>query len=264
MDPDPLTGLNGTSSPVGTPRVVRGTHEDAAEILRWLKAVFDVDHDGFWHNRNIVERAVDAEELWVIREDDRAVAFLVGNYAPDIINVRQDRQRRGLGEALFAAALARAEVANVVVLNITCMPPTSLPFWRRMGFEPIGPIPEWQEVPARRILGRTFALPADLPRVTVEIGFYPERAVHVDGVEPFELQTVSGAVATRGEIAVERRVIGLSPDAGDLVVKLVVDDKVLCFDKAKYPGPEALGFWRTPDGAFVIDVVEPATTSGDD
>ncbi|WP_287103418.1 hypothetical protein, partial [Brevundimonas sp.] len=140
----------------------------------------------------------------------------------------------------------------------------SLPFWRRMGFEPIGPVSEWEEIPARRVLGRSFALPADLPRVTVEVGFYQERAVHVDGVEPFEVQTLSGAVATGGEIALERRVIGLSPDAGDLVVKLVVDGKVLCFDKAKYPKPEALGFWRTPDGAFVIDVVEPARTSGGD
>lgn len=132
-----MTNPYDTSSPTAeVPNVVRGTHEDVAEILRWLKAEFDVDHDGFWHNRNIVERAVDDEELWVIREDGLAVAFLVGNYAPDILNVRQDRQRRGLGEALFAASLARAEAADVVVLNITCMPPTSLPFWRRMGFEP--------------------------------------------------------------------------------------------------------------------------------
>lgn len=246
------------------PNVVRGTHEDVAEILRWLEAEFDVDHAGFWHNRNIVERAVDDEELWVIREDGLAVAFLVGNYVPDILNVRQDRQRRGLGEALFAASLARAEAADVAVLNITCMPPTSLPFWRRMGFEPTGPISDWEEVPARRTLGRTFSLPADLPRVTVEVGFYPERAIHADGVEPFEVQTVSGAVTAGGKIALERRIIGMVPDAGDLVVRLVVDGKVLCFDKAKYPEPKALGFWRTVDGAFVIDAVAPATSSADD
>lgn len=240
------------------PFVVQGTREDADEILRWLKAEFEIDHEGFWSNRNLINRAVDDEELWVIRESDVAVAFQVGTYAPDILCVRQDRQGQGLGSTLFAATLARAEADDVVILDITCMPRESLSFWRKQGFEPTGPVLEWGEIPARRILGRTFQLPDDLPKAQVEVLFHSEQALYDDTIGPFDSQIVTGAVMADGEIALERRVIGVSPDSRDLAVKLLVDGRELCFCKAKYPEAEALGIRRAKGSAFLIDVVQSA------
>lgn len=234
--------------------VIRGTHHDVDEILRWLKAEFEIDHDGFWHNRNLIAGAVENEELWVVREAGSAVAFQVGTYAPDILCVRQDRKGHGRGSTLFAAALARAEADDVMILNITCMPRESLGFWRKQGFEPVGPIPEWGEIPARRILGRTFPLPDDLPRVKVEVRFHAERALYDDTIGPVDSQAVTGAVTADGDIVLERRVIGVSPDSGDLAVQLIVDGRELCFCKAKYPEAESLGVRRTR-GAFLLDGV---------
>ena len=249
-----------SSSADDIPSVVRGTHEDAAEICRWLKAEFDVDQDGFWHNRNIIADAVENEELWVIREEDHAVAFLVGAYAPDILNVRQDRQGRGLGSALFAAALARARADDVVVLDITCMPRSSLPFWQKQGFEPVGPIPEWGEIPARRILCRTFELPVGVERVVAKIEFYAEGALYDDAIAPFETQTVSGVMSPEGALALERRVIGASPDARDLAVRILVAGRQLCFCKAKYDEAKAIGVQRARGAAFFVDVIETGMT----
>lgn len=238
------------------PAVVRGTHEDAAEICRWLKAEFDVDQEGFWHNRNIIEDAVENEELWVIREGDHAVAFQVGTYAPDILNVRRDRQGHGLGSALFAAALARARADDIVVLNITCMPRTSLPFWRKQGFEPVGAVLEWGEIPARRVLDRIFDLPDGLERAIARIEFYAEDALYDNAVAPFDTHTVSGTMSADGTLALERRVIGMSPDAHDLAVRVSVAGRQLCFCKAEHDEAKAVGVLRARGNAFFLDVID--------
>ncbi|MEJ8406482.1 GNAT family N-acetyltransferase [Brevundimonas vesicularis] len=249
-----------SSSADDVPSVVLGTHGDAAEICRWLKAEFDVDQDGFWHNRNIIADAVQNEELWVIREEDHAVAFQVGTYAPDILNVRKDRQGRGLGSALFAAALARARADDVVVLNITCMPRSSLAFWQKQGFEPVGSISEWGEIPARRVLGRTFELPVGIETVVAKIEFYAEGALYDDAIAPFETQTVSGVMGPDGALALERRVIGASPDAHDLAIRISVAGRQLCFCKAKYDEAKAIGVQRARGAAFFVDVIKTGTT----
>src|SRR3546814_7002481 len=94
--------------------------------------------DLFWCNRRIIENALEHGDLWVIRRGVEAVAVQVGDYAADIVSVRKDCRRQGLGDALFAASLQRAMNDNVNVLSIECSPRSSWTFWQRHGFERYG------------------------------------------------------------------------------------------------------------------------------
>src|SRR3546814_20935793 len=83
-----------------------------------------------------------------------------------------DCRRQGLGDALFAASLQRAMNDNVNVLSIECSPRSSWTFWQRHGFERYGDLSEWGKITARRILRRSFGLPANLLTPALVIGFY--------------------------------------------------------------------------------------------
>ncbi|MFB0872671.1 GNAT family N-acetyltransferase [Sphingobium sp. sgz301303] len=243
--------------------VVKATPADLAAVLTWLKREYEEDGEGFWCNRRIIESALEHGDLWVIRCDDEPVAVQVGDYAPDIVSVRKDCRRQGLGDALFAASLQRAMDDNVNVLSIECSPRSSWTFWQRHGFERFGDLREWGTITARRILSRSFDLPADLPTADVVIGFYPEAATYGSGpVPPIASHRVRGGRIDDGAIMLERRVIGLcddEPEGKDLAVKIEVDGEVRCFCKAKYEEAEEAGVTRDwKGGAFYIDAVEPA------
>lgn len=230
--------------------VVKANTADLVTVLAWLEREYaEDDGDGFWCNRAIISRALDDSDLWVIRRDGEAVAFQVGDYAPDIVSVRKEHRRQGLGNALFAASLERAQADNVNVLSIECSPRSSWPFWRRHGFERYGDLSEWGRITARRVLSRSFDIPEDLLVAKVVIGFYPEGAVHGDDVPPIAVQEVRGKRRDDGSIFLKRRVIGLcddEPQGRDLAIKIEIDGQLRCFCKAKYEEAEttARSYWR--------------------
>ncbi len=242
--------------------VQKATVNDLATVLGWLEREYaEDDVEGFWCNRSMIERALEDGDLWVIRRDSEAVAFQVGDYAADIVSVRKEHRRQGLGDALFAAALERAVEDNVNVLSIECMPRSSWPFWRRHGFERYGDMSEWGKITARRVLTRSFDIPSDLPSADVAISFYPEAATYPRDVPPISVYQVRGGRLDDGAIMLERRVIGLcsdEPEGKDLAIKIAVDGVLRCFGKAKHDEAEEAGVTRDWKGsAFFIDVVEP-------
>lgn len=243
--------------------VVKATAADLAAVLGWLEREYEHDGEGFWCNRRIIESALEHGDLWVIHRDDEPVAVQVGDYAPDILSVRKDCRRQGLGDALFAASLRRAIDDNVNVLSIECSPHSSWRFWQRHGFERFGDLSEWGAITARRILPRSFDISSDLPSADVTIGFYPEAATYGRGeVAAIASHRLRGGRLDDGAILLERRVIGLTadePEGKDLVVKIEVDGEVRCFCKAKYEEAEDVGVthdWK--GGAYYIDAIERA------
>lgn len=245
--------------------MVKATPADLAAVLDWLEREYEEDGEGFWCNRRIIENALDHGDLWVIRRGDEAVAVQVGDYAADIVSVRKDYRRQGLGDALFAASLQRAMDDNVNVLSIECSPRSSWTFWQRHGFERFGDLSASGKITARRILPRSFDLPAGLPTVDVVIGFYPEAATYGRGPVPLiASHRIRGSHLDDGAIMLERRIIGLcddEPEGKDLVVKIEIDGEVRCFCKAKYDEAGQAGVTRDwKGGAFYIDVVLPAET----
>jgi GNAT superfamily N-acetyltransferase len=242
--------------------VQKATANDLAAVLGWLEREYaEDDGEGFWCNRSMIARALEDGDLWVIRRDSEAVAFQVGDYAADIVSVRKEFRRQGLGDALFAASLDRATENNVNVLSIECMPRSSWPFWRRHGFERYGDMSEWGKITARRVLTRSFDIPAGLLSADVAISFYPEAATYPRDVPPISVHQVRGGRLDDGAIMLERRVIGLcsdEPEGKDLAIKIEVDGVLRCFGKAKHDEAEEAGVTRDwKGGAFFIDVVEP-------
>lgn len=243
--------------------VVKATAADLAKVLGWLEQEYVEDGEGFWCNRGIMERALDHGDLWVIHRGDEPIAVQVGDYAPDIVSVRKDCRRQGLGDALFAASLQRAIDDNVNVLSIECSPRSSWSFWQRHGFARFGDMSKWGKITARRILPRSFDIPADLPSADVEIGFFPEAATYGRGkVSAIVSHRLRGGRVDDGAVVLERRVIGLindEPEGKDLIVKIEVNGVVRCFCKAKYEEAEEAGVTRDwKGGAYFIDSVEPA------
>jgi GNAT superfamily N-acetyltransferase len=245
--------------------VVGATREDLICILAWLKREYDEDGgSGFWCNRGVISDALGKPgNLWVIRQNGEAVAFQVGEYAADILSVRKEHQKCGLATSLLEASIERAEAANVNVLSVQCAPETSLGFWKRMGFEEYSDPQLPNHLMARRVLPRTFDLPANLPAVEVVIGFYPEAAQYSGGenIRPIIEHRVAGVRDHDGSITLVRRVLGFcddEPDGRDLTIKIEVNGAKRCFCKAKHQGAQVVGVQQDHIGnAFFIDRVAP-------
>jgi GNAT superfamily N-acetyltransferase len=239
--------------------VEKANQSDLSDVLEWLEREYKEHGDGFWHNRNIITRALDDGDLWVIRDGSGAVAFQVGDYSADILNVRRDMQGRGFGTALFEASLSRAMRDEVNVLIGECYPRSSLSFWERCGFERYGDMGDGAAIHVRRILERRFDIPEGLPRTEVRIGFYPERAIYQNSVPPFVERLLSGGCREDGVVLLNERVIGWAggvPACGELAVRIEVGGGQLCFCKAKYPEAAARGVRRDLEGVFYVDAIQ--------
>jgi GNAT superfamily N-acetyltransferase len=246
-----------------------GTPEDITCILAWLKHEYDEDGEGFWCNRNLISDALNRPgDIWVIRRNGEAIAFQLGRYSADILSVRKDHRKIGLGAAHVQASVERALSDDVNALSVQCQPKESLGFWEQMGFVRYGDLEPYCDVKARRILQRTFDLPIASSPIEVVIGFYPESATYGDakGVLPIAEHHLAGVHADDGSIMLDRRVIGLSDlgeEGQDTVVKVEVHSVVRCFCKAKYECARTVGVqhdWF--GGTFFIDRVNPIDGNG--
>lgn len=242
--------------------IERAAGIDLAQILAWLEREYvEDDGEGFWCNRQIIRRAHDDDELWVLLEGDEAVAFQVGEYSPDITNVRKDRRRRGYGSALFEAGLARASRDDVNLLKVECNPRDSLAFWEKHEFVRYGDMSERGPITARRILERSFALDPALSAARVTISYFAESATWSEGVAPIAVHQAKGSREVDGSIRLDRRVMGLSadePDGRDLVIRIEVDGRPICFCKAKYDEARRAGVLHDfRGGVYFIDIVNP-------
>lgn len=243
--------------------VERATKEDLEEIFNWLKSEHMEDGEGFWCNRRIIGRSFEHGDLWVLREDNKAVAFQIGDYATDILCVKKERRRRGFGAELFKSSLARAMRDNLNVLAGECSPESSLPFWQKQGFERYHDPNRCGTITVRKVLQREYDVPAGLPKVEVSISFYPEEVRYRTNVSPLKVNHLVGGVESNGTIKIPRRVIVLTNDEHenhDLVVRIVVDGVERCFCKAKYQEAKAVGvLYEYRDDTFYIDEIAPTT-----
>jgi GNAT superfamily N-acetyltransferase len=241
-------------------QVETATLDDVKHILQWLLAEYKQDHFGFWSNRGIIERAQTEGELWVIRIDGYPVAFQVGHYSADIVSIRQDHKRRGLGTALFKASLKRAYRDDVNVLSGECEPRTSLPFWQRQGFIRYGNMGEYDNVTVYQVLQRELAIPQGISNVEVKVEFFTEAALYKKDVKPFTKYHLNGAMLEHNTVALDRRAIGprlLGGNDEDVAVKINIDGKVIYLGKAKYDDAQNFGIKDDYHGnAFYIDSIK--------
>lgn len=232
----------------------RANSVDLDEIMNWLKCEYEEYGEGFWCNRNIIEHSFkEDKDLWVVRDDAKAVAFQVGDYSPDIVCVRKDMQREGIGSAFAQANYARAKTEGVTVISGECSPITSLPFWQAHGFELYG----GSSRHVRRIVEFEHVIPKGSPRVEVEISCYSEEVKYQMGVEPFAIHKLEAGALEDGDLQLPKRVTVYRGDIGpgrDIVLRICIAGEERYFDKAKYEGAEALGVQLDCRGnAFFVD-----------
>lgn len=250
-------------------KVVEATPEDVARVTAWLKSEYDEDGEGFWCNHNVISDALNRPgDMWVVRRDGEAVAFQLGRYSAEILSVRKDYRKTGVGTSLVEASVERAFSDGVNALSVQCQPEESFGFWERMGFVRYGDLEPHDNVMACRILPRAFKLPFAPSTVEVVIGFYPESVLFGDAKNglPIAEHHVAGVHAEDGSISLNQRVIGLSHYGrrgdGDTVVKVEIDGSLRCFCKAKHESGRAVGVQHDSIGStYFIDRV---TASGND
>jgi GNAT superfamily N-acetyltransferase len=236
---------------LNSPCVVQGTDQDATVILEWLQQEHAEDGEGFWSNRGIIENAALDGELYVIRRRGTPVAFQVGHHAPDIISVRKDYRRTGMGRALIEASIERAARDDITVLEVSLINRDALAFDCALGFEEFSDPYDPHTLHARFVLEREFELPHDGVRIPVTIAFGHERS------RQGPVFQLSGVRDADDSIQLERRAIGVVQKTyldDDLLVRIEVGGVQLYSGKAKYDEARALGVTRGNRGlAFYLD-----------
>ena len=244
-------------------KVIRATEVDLSVILGWLEREYKEDGEGFWCNRSVISQSLENGDLWVIRDRGVAVAFQVLDYGTDIVSVRKDLRRHGYGGTLFEFSLAHAFEDNVNILRGKCSPPSSLPFWLKMGFERYGDLSFGAPVNVRRVLHREHEISSDLPKMEVSVSFFPEKVLYATDVSALKMHELTGG-SIDGRVRLPYRVIGLADDAhpGDMVVKIAVGVDERCFCKAKYDEAKAAGvnYDRVGHTFYMDEIVIEAST----
>src|SRR4051794_22671981 len=91
------------------------TPSDLAEILSWLKTECD-GSSGFYGNRNMIESGQADDNLSVVVTGAKRIAgfLLASDSSMDIIQIRPEFQRRGIGRLLAEHGLHRIEVSGQI------------------------------------------------------------------------------------------------------------------------------------------------------
>lgn len=222
----------------------KATDSDLTKVLRWAKRDEDNGYDSFYCNRRVIRSCHAEGDLYVLADPvtDRPIAYLAdGRYEPYLMAVKADRRGQGYGTALaqFMIDLWRQKV-DACVIDIECVPWTTIGFWQRIGFLPFG------NHRAYMVLPRVFDLPASAPEVPVKITFYPEQVNYREGVEPLKVQAPRAVRADNGAVKLAERAFvfkDLFPgDHRDIVAEIEVDGRMIYRDKAKYQDARDLGF----------------------
>lgn len=113
------------------------THDDLLQIRAWLE---QEDSDGiagsFFCNYNLIADGHRTGSLVALVRDSDAlpVAFCLGEDNMDILAVKADCRRQGLGRHLAKYFIDAARQRDLIGLLGECAPSTSMPFWKSMGF----------------------------------------------------------------------------------------------------------------------------------
>lgn len=188
--------------------------------------------------------------------DDETVAVLVdGTAGPNILSVRPDLRGQGLGGQFARWLFERALERDYSVLEIECEPRTSVPFWRKHGFQPMSDGPDGFRH-AFKLLERRHAL-VDGPDVSVVVSLFPTERNWNPSTEPYWVRTERGR-GQNGRVQLPARVPLYQPGEphlADCVVRVTVDQKGVYEDKLKRPEARERGINRDPGGSYYMDFV---------
>ena len=148
------------------------------------------------------------------------------------------------------------------MLEGECSPQESVNFWTKLGCSEYDGHSMFVNPHVRFVVERKFKFSKSLNRVNVSIEF-----LQADGLyekhnfylcQKFDIK---GAIQPNGDIFLEKRVIGFKQNGlfsrVDLAVKIIVENKILCFCKVKDDEAIKCGVQRSKfDSSYFIDVLK--------
>jgi len=244
-------------------QVVSSNSQHLEATLGWLKREHDIKGEGFYWNREIICRAHDDGKLHILTSRYEEVAFLVSDdQSMLILAVQPDRREHGFGRQLAQFGIERIRDAGACIIRIECSPRTSIPFWKRMGFNLDQPDDPWCHH-AHMFLEKTVALPEDHRNVEITVRLYAEAASYNrnDDIEPLREWSPKAVRLPPNDILLGQRIILFDPkiETGqDPVVEITVEGKRLVKVKAKRDEALHHGVEKAPCGSFHIEMIKNA------
>ena len=223
--------------------------QDLKEISHWLTQEYETDGAGLYHHLDLITQAHQKGRLVVMHQDSQAAGF---HTCGDILErdslyaVAPAYRGKGLGRAGIEHLVEKARLQDVVALAVLS---DSSEFWRKLEFWPLR---NGQDRPSRlmyRKLEKSLPLPEGQD-VKVVIAFQNESDPE------WRHEVCPGARRTfSGQIALDRRVVVIQPEIGELRVLVQVNGEALIeCQRVKYL--EDYGF-HFKDGAFVLEIINP-------
>lgn len=108
-------------------------------IRNWLKEEYDACGEGFYCNRNIIEKAFYDNELISFELDGEIIGFAVCTQHGmsidiDIIEIHPEYRKKGFGKIFFHKLESVFREKGNIAIILFCEPRESKYFWRKMGF----------------------------------------------------------------------------------------------------------------------------------
>lgn len=233
--------------------------EDFLAVSNWLKSERNETGEGFFCNINIIRSGFSEKTMYVLREGNEPLAFLVNGLTTDgIMETHPAHRQKGYGKKLFEFALQREIEKGTCVLHIDCAPDTSVQFWMRNGFTVSSQ--SYTGMYAYRVLEKELSTPPDGTPIDVEIKFYFEADRFAKGGMPYAVYSPRAVEDANGDVYLANRIIynrhsDPKGGRGDGFAEVSVNGKTLFFNKMKYEEAEELGFDSDDSGNFYIDVI---------
>lgn len=119
---------------------VNPNEQDMQEVLVWLKEEMDNYGSSFYHNRNVIEDALERNNLIVFNHNGKSIGMAVW-YGYDAIQVNIDifvihpsYRKKGFGEFYYKEISDFFRSRNFKIAKLFCSPEESESFWIKMGF----------------------------------------------------------------------------------------------------------------------------------
>ena len=132
----------------------KATLEDVQKVHAWLKQEHEAGIEGcFLSKFSLIEKGQTTGSLTVVVRDSDSlpVAFCLGENNLELLAVKADCRKQGLGRYLAEHFVKDAHSRNIIGLHGECSPRSSKPFWRAIGFhsvsDPSGSEKAWVALP---------------------------------------------------------------------------------------------------------------------
>jgi GNAT superfamily N-acetyltransferase len=222
------------------------TDENLNEIEQWLN---EQECETFLCNFDLTKEKHFNEELLVYCEEDTdiVIAYLWLDFG--ILEVKKSHQNQGIGKSFVTDALEYIKNKKLFhYLKIECTPETSIPFWKKIGFN------FYYDNYAYFIIEKQLNLPSEGDIVEIIVKQYVEAKDYNKSLKPLIINKQK-AIKLNNKIYLSERIIICQIHKiwnGDAFIEILVNGNLIYKDKAKRPDGRLMGI-KDEQNSFIID-----------